>query len=179
MEEVERYQSLSSDVDAQKTMWSNKRAAMVAAHGAYALQLRSDYERQLNTARERRAELSDELEGVKRDWAETRRQMDDDLDSEIEELKRVFQEKLDAERDATLKFKGENGIMRKKYAALSKEIDENKEEVRALNSSGGMPERAHPTSRPPSLRSSACSRSRRACARPSTASRRRSPSCAR
>lgn len=154
MEEVERYQSLSSDVDAQKTMWTNKRAAMVAAHGAYALQLRSDYERQLNAARERRAELSDEFEGVKRDWAETRRQMDDDLDSEIEELKRAFQEKLDAERDATLKFKvrrggggrsvwspvvtsprltsvqGENGIMRKKYAALSKEIDENKEEVR-------------------------------------------------
>ena len=31
--------------------------------------------------------------------------MDDDLDSEIEQLKRQFQEKLDAERDATLKFK--------------------------------------------------------------------------
>ena len=40
MEEVERYQGLSSDVDAQKTMWTNKRAAMVAAHGAYALQVR-------------------------------------------------------------------------------------------------------------------------------------------
>ena len=102
MEEVERYQGLSSDVDAQKTMWTNKRAAMVAAHGAYALQvrplddgekdtcglsppplppslhllqLRGDYERQLNAARERRAELSDELEGVKRDWSETRKQV--------------------------------------------------------------------------------------------------------
>jgi LmbE family N-acetylglucosaminyl deacetylase len=75
MEEVERYQSLSSDVDSQKTMWASKRSAMIAAHGSYALQLRTDYERQLNAARERRSELSDELEGVKRDWSETRKQV--------------------------------------------------------------------------------------------------------
>jgi hypothetical protein len=35
-----------------------------------------------------------------------------------------YTEKLEAERDATLKFKGENGIMMKKFAALSKEMDE-------------------------------------------------------
>ena len=62
--------------------------------------------------------------------------MDDDLDQEIEALKHAFQERLDAERDATLKFKGENGIMRKKHAALSKEIDENKEEVRGRREKG-------------------------------------------
>ncbi len=42
-----------------------------------------------------------------------------------------LQERLDAERDATLKFKGENGIMRKKFAAMAKEIDENNEEIKA------------------------------------------------
>jgi cilia- and flagella-associated protein 57 len=34
---------------------------------------------------------------------------------------------------ATLRYKGENGIMRKKFAVLSKDIEDHKEEIRALH----------------------------------------------
>jgi len=83
MEEVERYQTLQTDVDAQRTMWQNKRNAMVAAHNTYAGQLTSDYERRLESVRDRRHELEDEVEGVRRDWEEMRRQMETDLDKEV------------------------------------------------------------------------------------------------
>jgi cilia- and flagella-associated protein 57 len=133
MEEVERFQSLQSDVEAQRAMWQNKRSAMVASHLSYMAQLTGDYERRLEAARDRRRELEDEVEGVRRDWEEMRRQMGEDLDKEVEGMRRGYTEKLEAERDATLKFKGENGIMMKKFSALSKEMDEVGEEIRRMN----------------------------------------------
>lgn len=133
MEEVERFQALQSDVEAQRAMWGNRRAAMVASHMAFLQQLTSDYERRLEAARDRRHELQEEVEGVQRDWDEMRRQMEEDLDKEVEGMRRGYVEKLDAERDATLKFKGENGIMMKKFSALSKEMDEIGEEIRRMN----------------------------------------------
>jgi hypothetical protein len=38
--------------------------------------------------RRRRQEMEDEVAGVRRDWEETRRQMEEDVDTEIEKLKR-------------------------------------------------------------------------------------------
>lgn len=61
MEEVERYQSLQSDVDSQRAMWQKKRDAMTAAHRQYMTQLTGDYERRLEAARDRRRELEDEV----------------------------------------------------------------------------------------------------------------------
>ena len=39
--------------------------------------------------------------------------VEEDADTEIEELKRKYQGKLAAEKNATLRLKGENGLMRK------------------------------------------------------------------
>ncbi len=38
--------------------------------------------------RRRRQETEDEVAGVRRDWEETKRQMEEDVDTEIEKLKR-------------------------------------------------------------------------------------------
>lgn len=69
---------------------------------------------------------------MKRDWEETRRQMEEDIDTEIEHLKKRYEEKLAAEREATLKYKGENGIMKKKFTALHKDIEEQREEIKSM-----------------------------------------------
>jgi hypothetical protein len=37
-----------------------------------------------------------------------------------------------AEREASLRLKGENGIMRKKFNALQKDIEAQKEEIKSL-----------------------------------------------
>jgi hypothetical protein len=36
------------------------------------------------------------------------------------------------ESEATLRLKGENGIMKKKFSALKKDIDDQKEELKAM-----------------------------------------------
>ena len=43
-----------------------------------------------------------------------------------------YEAKLTAERDMGLRLKGENGIMKKRFSALQKDIDEAREECKAL-----------------------------------------------
>ncbi|CAN0466924.1 unnamed protein product [Laminaria digitata] len=40
--------------------------------------------------------------------------------------------KLAAEREATLRLKGENGIMKKKFSRLSKQVEDQKEDMTTL-----------------------------------------------
>lgn len=51
---------------------------------------------------------------------------------EIEELKEKYEAKLATEREAALRLKGENGIMRKKFTALQKDIEDQKDEINGL-----------------------------------------------
>jgi cilia- and flagella-associated protein 57 len=44
---------------------------------------------------------------------------------------------LAEEREATLKYKGENGIMNKKSTVLLKEIDDQKDEIKVPRGRGG------------------------------------------
>eukprot|EP00495_Collosphaeridae_sp_1-RS-2012_P005192 TRINITY_DN45_c0_g2_i10.p2 TRINITY_DN45_c0_g2~~TRINITY_DN45_c0_g2_i10.p2 ORF type:complete len:67 (-),score=44.41 TRINITY_DN45_c0_g2_i10:2-202(-) len=50
-----------------------------------------------------------------KEYNETKRQMEEDLDIEIEELKQKYESILSEEREATLRLKGENGVKKKKY----------------------------------------------------------------
>ena len=54
------------------------------------------------------------------------------VDREIEELKEKYEAKLATEREAALRLKGENGIMRKKFTALQKDIEDQKDEISGL-----------------------------------------------
>mmetsp|Transcript_1215 Transcript_1215/g.2154 ORF Transcript_1215/g.2154 Transcript_1215/m.2154 type:complete len:401 (+) Transcript_1215:174-1376(+) len=47
-------------------------------------------------------------------------------------MRYLYDEKLKTSREATLKYKGENGIMRKKFTVLQKEIEDQKEEIKVL-----------------------------------------------
>lgn len=64
--------------------------------------------------------------------------MYEDFDKEIEDLKEREQRKLDQEKDTSLGLKGENGIMKKKFSQLRKDIQdkiEEKQEVRGADGS--------------------------------------------
>lgn len=61
-----------------------------------------------------------------------KRQLEDDVDTEIENLRKSYEEKLTTARKTTLKYKGENCIMKKKFVVLQKELEDHKEKVIAL-----------------------------------------------
>jgi hypothetical protein len=116
-------QALQAEVGAQRAKWQARRAQAATQHAAAVQRLMAECERRLEAVRARRSALQDDVEGGKRDWAEMRSQMEADLDEEALGTRRMYQERLDAERDAALKFKGENGIMRKKFASLQRDIE--------------------------------------------------------
>lgn len=45
-------------------------------------------------------------------------------------MRHKYESALTEEREATLKYKGENGIMNKKFTVLQKEIEDHKEEIK-------------------------------------------------
>jgi hypothetical protein len=49
-------------------------------------------------------------------------QLEDDLDTEVETMRRMYKEKLTGCRETTLRYKGENGIMKKKGMYLYAEV---------------------------------------------------------
>lgn len=74
--------------------------------------------------------LEQQKQKVLRKFHETKSQLEEDTDKEIEELRAKHDHKLAVEREATLRLQGENGIMRKKFSALKKDIED--QQVRQL-----------------------------------------------
>lgn len=65
-------------------------------------------------------------------FAETRRQLELDTDTEIANQRRKFDEMLSKERDRYLRMKGDFAVQKKSCTALTKEIENRTAEVRAL-----------------------------------------------
>eukprot|EP00753_Platysulcus_tardus_P007913 PLAT15528.6.p1 GENE.PLAT15528.6~~PLAT15528.6.p1 ORF type:complete len:1283 (+),score=804.90 PLAT15528.6:80-3928(+) len=134
MNEVEKYQQLSRERDLQSERYEQQRALLDESHARYIAELTEDFEQKLDDDRQLRTQMADEIDELKRDYRETQRQLEEDIDLEIEELKAKYVSKLDDERAATLDFKGDNGIMKKKFSALLKDIDDQREEIKTMKS---------------------------------------------
>ena len=60
---------------------------------------------------------------------EMTRQNEEDIDTEVVALTNRYEKKVKAEREEAARLKGENGIMRKKFNNLNKDIEENHGEI--------------------------------------------------
>ncbi|ETO24746.1 WD repeat domain protein, partial [Reticulomyxa filosa] len=96
----------------------------------------TEWEQSVRLQEEAQAKKLEELEIVsteKIECEEYYRQMQADFDEEIEELKAKYEALLVEEREATLRLKGENGVMKKKFGHLQNEIEDQLEESRKMN----------------------------------------------
>lgn len=60
------------------------------------------------------------------------KQNEEDIDTEIQQLVIRYEKKVKAEREEGARLKGENGIMKKKFNTLNKDIEENKSEIQRM-----------------------------------------------
>ncbi|XP_043941309.1 cilia- and flagella-associated protein 57 [Protopterus annectens] len=78
-------------------------------------------------------ELSqDELRQHLREFDETKKQIEEDGDREIQDIKIKYERRLRDEKESNLRLKGETGIMRKKFSSLQKEIEEKNSDIEKL-----------------------------------------------
>lgn len=132
MEEVEGYHELEHTLQDDERAWEGNTLDKEEVHRDQHEQLQETEADRLEEKVVYREMLDQQKEELVREYGETRNQMEDDMDTEIEELKRKNDRILQDERDATLRLKGENGVMRKKFITLKNEIEEQKEEARRM-----------------------------------------------
>ncbi|POM68849.1 WD domain containing hypothetical protein [Phytophthora palmivora] len=132
MKEVERYQEVLTQREAQSLHWKSEQQRLVTTHDKYVADVTEDFEQRLNEDRQLRMQMEEEKDELGREYRETVAQVEADVDEEIETLKKKYEDKLQAEREATLRFKGENGIMKKKFSALQKDIEDQRDQIKLL-----------------------------------------------
>ncbi|KAK1930342.1 Cilia- and flagella-associated protein 57 [Phytophthora citrophthora] len=132
MKEVERYQEVLTQREAQCLHWKSEQQRLVTTHNKYVADVTEDFEQRLNEDRQLRMQMEEEKDELGREYRETVAQVEADVDEEIEALKKKYEDKLQAEREATLRFKGENGIMKKKFSALQKDIEDQRDQIKLL-----------------------------------------------
>ena len=132
MAEVERYQQLMQEKEMLSERWDEQVSVLVESHERVIQELTEEYEGKIQEEQMNSQQVHQEKEENLREFEETKRQLEEDTDREIEELKERYEVKLAAEREIGLRLKGENGIMKKKFHALQKDIDDQKEEIKQL-----------------------------------------------
>lgn len=128
--EVERYESLVKEREAMNERWDETNATMVETHEKRVADLRAEYAVKLEEEERLKAQLTQEKHALEVEIDEATVALEEDADLEIEEVKAKYDARLTVEKKATLMLKGENGIMKKKFAALTSKIAATREEIK-------------------------------------------------
>ncbi|KAJ3085124.1 Cilia- and flagella-associated protein 57 [Quaeritorhiza haematococci] len=129
MDEYEKFQDLQAATSSRQEKWQVEMRDFEKSMQKLLAHTQADYESRLKVKGNEIAVLQDTFRQQLRENAETQRQTSEDIDTEIQQLISKYEKKLRAEREEGARLKGENGIMRKKFNSLSKDIDDNKSEI--------------------------------------------------
>lgn len=88
------------------------------------------YETKIQEMTTKLEQANDETRQQTREYEETKKQIEEDADREILDIKNKYERRLRDEKEANMRLKGETGIMKKKFTSLQKEIDDHKEEIK-------------------------------------------------
>lgn len=130
--EIDRYDTLISSRDVMAAAWDRANAAAIAAHTSHVQRLLAEHEKRVADEEALIRDLELEKSRMLTEIEVRSGLAEKDADQELEQLRTKYGAKLAVEKRNTLLLKGENGIMRKKFSQLNKELNDQKEELRAL-----------------------------------------------
>lgn len=130
--EVERYEALCQEREELSLKWDEENRVLRESNERYIQELQAEYEDKLRREKEECDLLVEKKREIQKIHDQTEKDLEDDCDMEIEQMKRIFGEKLKTEKEATLRLKGENGMMKKKFGSLQKQIAEQKNKIQQL-----------------------------------------------
>ncbi|KAJ0409573.1 hypothetical protein ATCC90586_010084 [Pythium insidiosum] len=134
--EKDRYTALEQARGEQNARYEEENHRLVESHTQFLAEMTTEYDQKVAQEQELQAKCAKAKEQLVHTNETLKRQLEEDAELEIEELKMRYEAKLQEEREATLRLKGENGIMKKKFSALQKDIEDQKEEIRSLEEKG-------------------------------------------
>ena len=132
LNEIERYQALVEEKEELNRRWDEQSNKLAASHERVMAELTEEFGGKLQDEQMHSETLRAQLEDARAAGNERENQLEEDADLEIDELKEKYELKLKEQRDVSLRLKGENGIMKKKFTAMTKSIAEQKDEIAGL-----------------------------------------------
>lgn len=129
MAEYEKYQYQQTKTAILQDKWQNQIRELEGFTQKSLTDLQSSSETRLNARSLSIQRLIDELREQEKEFQEMTKQNQEDIDSECVVSTSRYEKKLRAEREEGARLKGENGIMRKKFNTLNKDIEDNKAEI--------------------------------------------------
>jgi cilia- and flagella-associated protein 57 len=81
---------------------------------------------------QKQRELADLKAELQKEFEHMQRLIEEDADIEVDALQESYETRLKQEREATLRLKFENGIKRRTFTSLNKDVEDQKEEVKGL-----------------------------------------------
>ncbi|KAG6976230.1 hypothetical protein JG688_00001587 [Phytophthora aleatoria] len=134
--EKARYAALEQARGEQNTRFEEENHLLVESHTQFLAEMTTEYDQKVAHEQELQAVCAQAKEELIATNEALKRSLEEDAELEVEELKSKYELKLSDEREATLRLKGENGIMKKKFSALQKDIEDQREEIRSLEEKG-------------------------------------------
>ncbi|KAL2912228.1 hypothetical protein HK105_208296 [Polyrhizophydium stewartii] len=132
MEEYEKYQQQQDRTSALQDSWQKQMRDFEMSTQRSLAEMQAIAESRLNTKSAEIQRLLDDLRQQEREFEEMMSQNQQDIDTEILAITARYEKKLRAEREEGARLKGENGIMRKKFNTLNKDIEDNKAEIQRM-----------------------------------------------
>ncbi|RQM17951.1 hypothetical protein B5M09_007464, partial [Aphanomyces astaci] len=131
--EVERYDALIQERDEETARWDEENQLLVESHTQFLAEMTSEYDRKVEGEQTKQTQLGGEKDEIVTEFEDNKTQS-------TTIYGRGFRVRSMTDRSSTMTismgFIGENGIMKKKFTALQKDIEDQKEEIRSLQEKG-------------------------------------------
>eukprot|EP00816_Leptocylindrus_hargravesii_P010739 CAMPEP_0196809258 /NCGR_PEP_ID=MMETSP1362-20130617/9213_1 /TAXON_ID=163516 /ORGANISM="Leptocylindrus danicus, Strain CCMP1856" /LENGTH=264 /DNA_ID=CAMNT_0042183887 /DNA_START=39 /DNA_END=831 /DNA_ORIENTATION=+ len=131
VEKIEAYKQAVHEIEASKKVRTAQRTHLLATHEDYLKKLEDEMTGRLEEAMQERIRLENESRILHAELTLMNEQVEDDIDTQIELLKKRYEQLLASEKETTIRYISDIGIMKKKSAILEKSIEDKKEEIQA------------------------------------------------
>jgi cilia- and flagella-associated protein 57 len=132
MAEYDKYQAHQEYTGLLQENWQKEMKEFEKSTQLALADMHNIAEQKINSKSVETQHLLDELRQQEKEFEEMNRQNQNDIDTEILNATSRYEKRLRVEREEGSRLKGENGIMRKKFNTLNKDIEDNKSEIQRM-----------------------------------------------
>merc|ERR1712070_779491 len=111
MQELEKYQTLAQEKELEAEKFEEQHQLLVEQHNRLVTELQEEFEFKIADQDAVIEQMSAEAEEQERVLEETRRMIEEDCDLEIEQVRKMYEGRLQHEKENLLKLKGDNGLI--------------------------------------------------------------------
>ena len=107
--EVDNYQQATSNWDLQRKNWDRQKQSLVGTHKKCYEDLKQELGGNLQNHTNLKIDLTQQVDDLKKTLNESKRQLEEDIDTEDQQFEKKYKQKLALERDIYMQYAGENG----------------------------------------------------------------------